>query len=338
MISIRNDPRGRSWTISRPSGPNRSTQALATLVSIDEDGHPSVLGTAFVIYGHQDKAICVGASHSFEGIKQRFLQRSGRVDANVPVDFRPTGPVLFETNEVHAMVVVADEPIACKIIGYNAIENYDVCVFGLKAPDGFKPFDLKFALDLAVPQVGDEIAALVNQIELEPQRSGVSKLSQDFHLRHGVVTKVSWDHGDTSYLGGQRFVIKTTIPVEGGMSGSPLLQKTEQDDVMKACGVLSSNWPNREASESFHVAGDSTASMLWPAAGLFLPVTLEGSVNPKWALIGELLSAGYFDNRSSEVDVLAEGNSEKIEIWYCDRRPGLERTVNLTTTGHLFLD
>ena len=110
MISVPSDAEGRAWTAARPRDRKVEQNALVTLVTAEDDGTISVLGTAFVIYGHEDNAICLAAGHSFESVKQRQQTRAGRNFLSMPPDFRPTGPEYVKMEgEVFAFVAVNGE-------------------------------------------------------------------------------------------------------------------------------------------------------------------------------------------------------------------------------------
>ena len=211
------------------------------------------------------------------------------------------------------------------------MHNYDVVAFTVHAPEGRKIFNSRVAIDVGVPAIGEEIAVLTNNCDVTKLGGGHGTVEQRFEMRFGVVTEVIM--GSEGLLGPQSFCFRTTVPVLGTMSGSPVIKKPEQGATVVAVGVVSSDHSVPEAFSSFLVAGYSTASMLWPAMGLGLDVAVPPDPARHHFLI-ELLEKGLLDNRSERVSVVVRQLAGEMQIHYLDERRQPPSGAILTTTGH----
>jgi hypothetical protein len=328
---------GKYWNVSRSSDTSAVTNALVTLLSFDEEGAIELLGTAFVVYNNRDKAICVGASHSFEPPMRRSKFRSAKRELIHLPDLQSEIIREFKADEIFALVIRNGQPFVCKIISHNSLDGYDVVVFTAVESKGNDVFNWHVALDFKVPSVGDEVAAFTYKVATNYIEPGMSEIGFDLHLRHGFVTEAVWEPDQGNTMSGQSFVVRTTIPMEGGMSGSPMIWIDNESESCAAWGVVSSDRSKDKSRTRFDVAGDSAASMLWPAMGLSLEVSIEAGDEGKYTLLGQMLKMGVFDDRTDKVSVDAYGNSEKIEVCYTDSHSEPAQNYLLTTKGHPYL-
>lgn len=268
-MAIPGDELGRSWVVAYPNaGRGPESNALATLAMVNDAGELVILGNAFVIKSLGDKAICCAAAHSFDAAKHQQIARGGRDYFHMPPDFRPMGPEYINVNEVFVTFLVDGQVVQCSIEQLNYIANNDLAVFSVAVREG-TPFRSHFAVDLAVPQVGDVVAVIANHITVEPgEEDGQFRVQQVFQMRQGTVTEVVWD---MSILPGQSFYFQTTIPFTPGMSGAPIFKAPREGETLRVCGVVSSDFSLDEARTNMLVPGRSTASMLWPAMGSMSP-------------------------------------------------------------------
>jgi hypothetical protein len=311
MMGLPNDELGRFWVRARwTEEPAQEKQIFATLSALNEDDELSILGNAFVVLANGSSAVCLGAAHSFEKAKQIQLRRKPTGHFNVPPDFRAKGPEYIAADQVHACFLIEEEPIVCRIDQINFIGGYDVAVFTVVAPEERKIFTSRAAIDLSAPRVGDEIAVLANHITHTPS-VGEGELELRFDLLMGIVTEVVMG---PSALPGQSFYFRTTIPITGGMSGAPVLHKPVVGRPAIARGVISSDFSQKEAFDSYLIAGDSTATMLWPAMGLGLNVAMESS-QPGHMFLADLREKKLLDDQSSSgISVRVRGGTDQTEV------------------------
>ena len=280
--------------------------------------------------------MCVGAAHSFDVVKRLQRARSARGYANVAPHFRSRGPEYIDPDKIHLFLIVGGQIAVCKVDQINYLENYDVAVFTVRAPTDGPKLTSQVAMDLGTPFVGEEVAVIAHHltvsdlsVEAESSRGVVTR---NLDLRLGVVNEVQMG---PSPLPGQSFVFRTTIPVTPGMSGAPVATKPVPGGPLTIRGVVSSDASEDAAFHSFHTAGRSTMSMLWPVMGLGLNVVVPPSPS-RFAFLGELLAVGVFDSRSDRVSVTVGQPSDMLEVSYTDERVAPPTRVLLSTTGHPF--
>jgi hypothetical protein len=330
-----NDEQGRHWVQAQWTGNSvpQEKEILATLVTTGEDDEILILGSAFIIRGNGDSAICLGAAHSFSEVKKLQRMRRANGHFNVPADFRARGPEYVAPDGIRAIFVVDRKLINCRIDQLNYIENYDVVVFTVYAPEARQVFTSHIAIDLGAPRVGEEIAILANDITVEKRSiNGIDGhvVGQRFEARLGIVTEVVMG---PSAIPGQSFVFRTTIPATPGMSGAPVVNKPIAGQTIIARGVVSSDVSNPEAFTSFLIPGRSTATMLWPAMGLALNAKIPPDVNGH-VFLADLLHKKLFDDRSGGVKVHVQQPANMTEILYVDERTNPPTRGQLSMTGH----
>ena len=135
---------------------------------------------------------------------------------------------------------------------------------------------VRLAVDHSMPTVGREVAILgyaSMSVRDEEISDGLERFvtQRRIAFRRGIITGV--------YPQGNRVpwpCFELTIPVDGGMSGGPVLwyePKYGANTPMVACGVVSRDFSPDEAKSRFTMAGCSTMAMLWPALGLAVHTT-----------------------------------------------------------------
>jgi len=149
-------------------------------------------------------------------------------------------------------------------------------------------------LDTSIPVPGREVFALgyaamaVRNQEATNDGFEWGVLERRLTLRRGVVTRV--------HLQGDRVpwpCFETTIPMEGGMSGGPIYWlPLAPDPKVVVCGMISQDFSPDDAKASYHVAGCSTAAMLWPALGLAVHGSIGPNAAPKRIFLLELIQQG----------------------------------------------
>lgn len=313
--------------------PQREQGVFVVLLSANENDEPQVLGNGFVVYAADNSALCLGAAHSFEAVKNIERKKTARGHLEVPFDFRVRGPEYFSSDRIKALVIVDDEPIVCDLGHLNYLDGYDVAAFGVHAPQGREIFTSNVALDLSAPRPGDEIAVLANYLTMEPistEPESQMKLTQRFEMRLGVVTEVIMGPSGHS---NQSFIFKTTVPVTPGMSGAPVIAKPRKGEPVVVRGVVSSDFSEEAAFRSLLVPGSSAVSMPWPAMGLAMPVEIPPA-KPAHLFLGDLLHKKVLDDRSDHVTVHVRQSGDKTELLYVDERQQPPVSILLTMQGH----
>jgi hypothetical protein len=113
-------------------------------------------------------------------------------------------------------------------------------------------------------------------------------------LRRGVVTSV---HPNGNCVVWPCF--ETTIPMEAGMSGGPVLWYDPNHgpgEQMIACGIISRDFSSDDSKTSYLLPECSTMAMLWPSLALSLHVGqgLKEKAEPVYLL--ELIRRGIIDD------------------------------------------
>lgn len=298
------------------------SEVIGTLVAIGEDRSLEVLGNAFVIYAAGRGATCLAAAHSFTEVAERQRRRKGQSLLGIPDVLQPKGPHYMDSEGLFAIFLGAEGPFQCRIEQQNYIHGHDVASFVAVAPEGAEPFRNRIGLDLRMPRIGDRIGTISSTPCLEPLEPGVSRLGLQYHMRSGFVTEVNWQGGRYPMA---RHVFETTMPVLGGMSGSPVFYMPESEtDPLAVCGVVSLDCSSPEAFDDCDVAGCSTMSMLWPAMALGTVVSLEAQP-PQPYLLGELLLHGAFNDLTPKDLKVTTMRGEMTRIRYEESGKGGEK-------------
>ena len=328
-IKLHGDELGRYWVQAQfDETPRKEEGALLTLVSLI-DGQVEVIGNAFIILDQGAAAICLTAAHCLEEVKRKQNPERGRHHVTLPEDFRAEITNFIEPSAITAIYLFEGEPVICKVRFLMYIDQYDVAVLVVEAPDGRRIFTGRLGVDLAAPKVGDEIAILGHALTLERHGEGHGVITRSVQMNLGVVTDVTMGFGRMR----QSYYFDTTIPIRGGFSGAPIVRKPELEKPIVVCGVASFDISSDEAFSSFLVPGNSACSMLWPAMGLFLPAIMPNNNVAEHTLLANFLQPGLFDDHTKGVTVEAIGNEDRIEIRYLDTRVDPPQGHLLTTRG-----
>jgi hypothetical protein len=305
-------------------------RVFCTLIAADENLEAMVLGNAFVVRDNGDSAVCIGAAHSFEAVKNVQRARSAVGHANVAPGFERKGPHYLAPDLVKAVFLIDGEAVICQVHQFNYIDNYDVVLFTVLAPEGRNIFKYRMAIDLGAPVVGEEVAVIANHYVQTKMDDGHSEVALRLEMRRGVVTEVTMGRRG---LAGLSLYFRTTIPVTGGMSGAAVVRKPTLHGAAVALGVVSSDHSDKAAFSDYMVPGDSAASMLWPAMGLAINLTIPPDPD-RCYFLGEILDKGLLDNKSRNVSTQVRQVAGKTQILYIDARQQPPVKCLLTTTGH----
>jgi hypothetical protein len=227
---------------------------------------------------------------------------------------------------------IAGTAVVCDVEQFNYIQGNYLSLISVACSEGRNLFQDRFPVSFAVPSVGTEIAVISNRIALTPQE-GSAKISLSLQMRHEVVTDVEFRKG----IAGQSSVFYTTIPVSGGMSGSPVIAWSGPDTPAIVCGVVSSDLSPEESHRSFLVPGRSAISMLWPSYGLGINVRRDATAAAEHCSIADLVRMKFIDDRtlSARVEILNQ-DKDWTEIAYGDSVHGsfVLRVTSHPNAGH----
>ncbi len=333
LPTLAQDTLGRRWVQATIDEPHTFDEILVTLLYAEEDGTSHTIGNGFVVYEHANAALCITASHNFEYIKQ--LQRRRRVQSHpsLPPDFALRGLEYLDTTGMHALYVRNKKPVFCKVDQINYQGNYDAAVFAIhfdRTPDTPEGFLGRAAIDLAMPQVGDEVALLGHELIQSDRGAGMFQLERRLQFFFGFVTGVV--PGPARM--GQSFCFETTIPIKAGLSGSPILKKPTIGGPMTVAGVASFDVSSQEAFTSFLVAGNSSATCLWPALALGSIARTENSEHGRFISLNELVQSGAIESKTEGVSVELNTSTGNTVIVYSDRRVVPPASIALTTPAN----
>lgn len=326
--AISGDEQGRSWFISTHDGveDNAISRAIGTIIFLSNEEILEVLGSAFVVGYNGSVALCMCATHSLEhAFKDDDRMRHGS-HWNPPID-EPEPYRYRDPKQIKVFFDIDGVAITCDIVSLNFISGNDVAIFLAKCPDESFKFRDKFALDLAVPRIGDEVAVAGNLIEFDRGPDGSYLVEQKLHMRHGLVSSIEF----WRTMPGQHSVFYTTIPIPGGMSGSPVLLAPSNGKVAAVCGIVSSDLSSPEAYESQWIAGRSAISMLWPAYGLGILGISEPNGSARNFSLKDMLEIGFIENATSRATLKLSQNKNSSVIRYEDAIHGM---FELKTTGN----
>ena len=197
-------------------------------------------------------------------------------------------------------------------------------------PESQTLFSRNLSIDLGMPAVGEEVGVIAHRIEIENTGIGEAVISRMVDLSLGIVTSISTEASRM----GQKFCFETTIPFRPGMSGGPIVKRPRPGDIVAACGIVSFDFSTEAAFSNFFEAGQSTASMLWPAMGLGLKVVRPGAAAPDFTFLADLVARGIIDNRSGGILVAVRPDPTGTEISYSDARVGSPIQIVLRTPAH----
>lgn len=298
-------------------------RGLLTLLAPADD-EIEVIGNAFIISAQQTSAICFTAAHNFERIKHLRSARQSRSVASLPPDFKSRVNYI-QVDEATAFYLHDGAVLPCRIGQVAYHEGYDVAVFTVHAPEGQKVFERHLAIDLSFPEVGDEVLVFGHKLGVEQLGNNQGRVSRKLQLLRGVVSAITFEKGRMA----QHCNFETTVPIEAGFSGSPILRYSGvTEGKMIACGVASFDFSDPAAFKSFLTPGLSTCATLWPTMGTAL---IKGSVfgdTEQFHSVNELRAAGAFDDQTPEhVRLAVEPSADGIDVRYTNTR---------TSTGYVY--
>ncbi|MCO5083965.1 MAG: hypothetical protein M9955_20195 [Rhizobiaceae bacterium] len=322
---------GEEWSLfvsEDPAWPG--AQALGMLIFPSGDGI-AVLGHAPIIATSGPFAVCFAAAHSVDAIQLDQQRQKGWSEFNLSPDFRSRKTRVIDVSKSVCFFDVGGSAQTAMLVGMHYVENFDIAAVGVSVIGDARLPQHRLALDLTPPEVGETVFALVNEIasvDVSTSERLETEITLKSHCRVGKVTAV---HA-SGPLPGQTMTFRTTIPVTPGMSGAPICRLPETaSGKLAICGIVSSDISAPEAFVDRRIAGNSTATMIWPSMGLRLPFRLDDA--PALASLGVGLQLGAFDDRTKAGTLTVEESAEVTRVTYIDQRRVRPRVWTYEFTG-----
>jgi hypothetical protein len=252
-------------------------------------------------------------SHNFylHGLIQSPKNRYPSTDAP---EFKIHPGELFSVNaeKIKALYQPGKDVGVCIIEGVSIIPEIDIALCAVELDKDYKGpiFSHQLGLDSRPPKVGDEVVAIgFSGMDSDwhhvsgNKKKSYADMMQQVELRIGKVTGI-FPHGSRHESWP---CFETTIPIDAGMHGGPVLPFSISNLTMNACAVVSADMSPRSSFNNFCISGYSVMAMIWPS--LFLPFSTEkntrkeSSVNNLLGLIqkGKVKDAGEAQKKISIV-------------------------------------
>lgn len=220
-------------------------RGLLSLFTVEGNGKPRPIGTAFLISADGGTGVACTAAHNFSGIAQ--LQQPPLTHHSSALrEFLPEGkPLNLAASAVRAMLTEIDRVEMAQLTWAVWDERNDIAVFGLRPQieTDMDCFKSAYEVTDTVPHVGELIAISgfstidVDAEFIEPKPHAIFRLIRTHILRIGRV-KAIFPEGHLLCRGP---CIETSIPVFPGMSGAPAMRFGSAGEPMVPFGVVSSD-------------------------------------------------------------------------------------------------
>lgn len=236
---------GWEWNEALPEGISEFNDGLIALLAFDPDRAPRFIGTGFIVAATGSQATAITAAHNFhEGVHK--VQVLPRHNPTALAEFLPEVELVnLDRKNIRAIYRIGDRVEACVLRFAAWDKGSDIAVFTLEAQDAADEtlFGCFHRLESVNPAVGDLIAvagfadlsATTEFVDSDKQKIN---LGRRLVLRAGRVKAVHME----GHILCRGPCIETTIPVFGGMSGSPAGLIPEQNgQTFVPFGVVSSD-------------------------------------------------------------------------------------------------
>lgn len=151
---------GFSW--NEAEGADFVNGGLLTIIALDLNGKPHVIGTGFVIKAGGGRALAITAAHVFSEVR-RLQCRPSRHSPSALAEFLPPLKPIDIDRKALRVISVSGGTVEPAIIDWLAFdEASDIAYFSIALQDGSaRPFfSLEFALDASIPAIGDLVGVI----------------------------------------------------------------------------------------------------------------------------------------------------------------------------------
>lgn len=319
MTTIPGDPLGRCWLEGAFEGPHVLDSALISLIAFGPDG-AELIGTGFIVGAFGRQALALTAAHNFHHVAS--IQRPWTTHhPTTPKEFilNEPRPLSIDRRNVRAFCGGKDNMDMCIIGEVSAVKEMDIAVFTLFLQRHIETDWLKHrcSVDFNIPKRGQCVWMLsyadMNLSDESLDEQTHIRMQRRLTLRKGVITDIH-TQGVRNYTWP---CFETTIPIDSGMSGSPVLSFGEIGDPIVACGVACGGL---EHCKDYKVSGGSICSQLWPVSGLSVNATLPEQTKLQKTTVLEFVRRQLIDDR--------ERSAEKISLIHYPRGGVTVRMLN----------
>jgi hypothetical protein len=312
IASAKDSPQWRN-AVKTNAIQDKLDKILISFFAAAPDGFSKLIGTGFVVVAAGRKALVMTASHIFH-LHGLIQTPKDRYPSTPLPDFKIHPGELFpvDVEKVKAIYHPGNSTGICIIAGISIIPEVDIALCAVELGQDYTGpvFTHQLGLDSRPPKIGDEVVAI-----------GFSGMDSDWHHVTGdkkkpyadIMQQVEMRIGKVTgiFPNGSRHeswpCFETTIPIDAGMHGGPVLPFSLSNLTMNACAVVSADMSPRSSFNNFCVSGYSVMAMTWPS--LFLPFGAEekskeqSAVNNLLGLIqkGKVKDAGEADKKISIV-------------------------------------
>ncbi len=254
---------------------NKLNKVLISFFHATPEGFSELIGTGFIIFAYGRKALVMTAAHNFEfdGMVQNPKYLNDPAESpQIQVHIGEIFPV--DTKKIRAVYKSDNFVDACKIKGVSIVPELDVALCTIEFQKAYKgpAFTYQLGLDSRSPKKGDEVIIVgfsgIKAGEKDASRDKKGKdtaITRKFKVRRGKITGVfNMGVGEVSWP-----CFETTIPIDAGMDGGPVMPFCITNPVMNGCAIISKDISRKEAFKNFLIPGHSIMAMVWPA--LLLP-------------------------------------------------------------------
>ncbi len=277
---------------------NRLNNGLVSFFASSPDGYTELIGSGFIILADGRNALVMTAAHNFHFAETIQKPRKHHHLTTLP-EFQTHRGNIFsvEREKLRAVYMSNSHVEACIIEGVSIVPELDIALCAIKFQEIYDGpgFSYNFGLDSRHPNVGDEVVALgFSRMRIETQYVSSDKMlryfkmMQKIEMRKGTVTGV--------FQNGLRQIawpcFETTIPIDAGMSGGPVLPFGMSNSKMNACGVISKDFSTKESFKTFLASGQSIMGMIWPSVVLPFRCVFNEGGSPTETNLFDLIKRG----------------------------------------------
>jgi hypothetical protein len=289
-------PDGLQWNQAELAKGHALDRGLVSLVSLDEQSLPTLIGTGFIISATGRTAVACTAAHNFQAIAQSQVTYQISHSSALREFLPNVAPLSVDKTRLRAVCTDGSHPEMAIIDWVVWDPPSDIAFFGLRTQNDNEKsyFSTFFFLDDRTPKVGDEVAVLGYEgMEILQATGGADMrftMARRPLLRLGRVAALHIE----GHILCRGPCIETTIPVFPGMSGGPVMLFGAASAPMKPVGVISFDADGGTDKRDRSIRGYGTFALLRPA------ITVTGEKQQRAVFeLRRAITAGIDSARSS---------------------------------------
>lgn len=257
---------------------NKLNKVLISFFSATPNGFTKLIGTGFIIVANKKNALVMTSSDHFEFSGNNQHPKYLNDPAGSPQIQVHAGEIFSVDPKKIRAVYKSDTFVdACKINGVSIVPELGIALCAIEFQKDYKgpDFSVQLGLDSRPPEKGDEVIAVgfsappSGKEDASLDKKNKTAITRKFEVRRGKVTGVfNMGIGDISWP-----CFETTIPVDPGMTGGPVMPFCITNPGLNGCAVISKDISHKKSFEDFSMPGHSIMAMIWPA--FLLPYKTE---------------------------------------------------------------